>query len=113
MRRTLIDVAPEVYVQIGRQQEYFRAKEPGEPGEALAKRFEEAVFSQISSLRTYPERGAFFRFRRHRREALRWLSIAGFRRHLLFYHYNLTERRVHVVNLRHSSMDIEAVLRED
>ena len=113
MRRKEIDVAPEVYVQVAQQQEYFRAKEPGEPGEILAMRFENAVFAQIESLRTSTERGAVFRFRRHRREALRWLSIAGFRRYLLFYFYDRAEHRIHVVNVRHGSMDMDAALRED
>jgi plasmid stabilization system protein ParE len=41
------------------------------------------------------------------------LSIAGFRRYLLFYFYDRAEHRIHVVNVRHGSMDMDAALRED
>jgi len=112
MRPISIQIAHAVAAQLDAQKEYFRKREPGETGKTLAARFEEAVNAQIASLDNFPERGAIFRFRRYSREPVRWLGIAGFPRYLLFYRYSPSERRVRVINLRHSSMDNEAMLQE-
>ncbi len=105
-----VQIYPRVRAQIAAQARYYRSEVEGAGGERLAARFIKAVKQEIQSLNRFPERGATFRFITAPHGPLRWVSVKGFRKFLIFYEYEAATTVVRVVNLRHGAMDPETLL---
>jgi plasmid stabilization system protein ParE len=76
----------------------------------LARRWDRAVDEAILSLLHFPERGARCRFRSPELADLRWLSIPGFPKHMVFYRYLAMESAVVIVQVQYGARDLETIL---
>jgi len=90
------------------QADYYRQA----VGDALALRWETAVDDAAGSLLVLPERGAPCRFQSPRLTGLRWLSIPGFSKHMVFYRYSHDEKILRVVHVIHGARDLEYLLND-
>jgi plasmid stabilization system protein ParE len=103
-KQTRLRVYPRVYQQLAKQVEYYKSEVTGSAGARLGARFEKAVKRQIATLARSPERGAPYRFAVLAGPRLRWVSVKGFPKFLIFYQHDATANLTSVVNLRHSAM---------
>jgi len=79
---------------------------------ALAQRWEMAVDRAMHSLLNWPERGAPCRFRSPALAGIRWIFIAGFPKHMVFYRYRPSDQVVLIVQVLHGARNLETVLDE-
>jgi plasmid stabilization system protein ParE len=82
-------------------------------GFALAERWEQAVDQAVHSLLNTPERGAPCRFRIPALAGLRWIFVAGFPKHMIFFRYLPQEAAIRIVQVLHGSRNLETILDED
>jgi plasmid stabilization system protein ParE len=80
---------------------------------ALSQRWEAAVTEAVHSLLSWPERGAACRFRSPSLADLRWVSIPGFPKHMVFYRYLSEGQAVLIVQVLHGARNLETILDED
>jgi toxin ParE1/3/4 len=80
---------------------------------ALALRWEQAVDQAVHSLLTWPERGALSRFRSPVLAGVRWISIPGFPKHMVFYRYQPKEQVLLIVQVLHGARNLEILLDKD
>lgn len=88
------------------QADYYRQN----AGEQLAERWEASVDQAILSLLQMPERGVLCRFIPQELAHLRWLSVPGFPRHLIFFRYEPAESVVLIVQVLHGARDLESAM---
>ena len=92
-------------LSIVEQADYYRQSS----GEPLAARWEAAVDEAVRSLLHMPERGTLCGFRSAALGGLRWIHVAGFPSHMIFYRYLQTERAVSVIQVLHGARDVESI----
>ena len=88
------------------QADYYQEK----AGPALALRWEAAIDESIRSILRWPEIGPPCRFRSPSLAGLRWTSVDGFTKHMIFYRYVQAEQAVYVVQVLHGARDIESIV---
>jgi plasmid stabilization system protein ParE len=93
-------------LSIVEQADYYQEKS----GPSLAFKWESAVHEAISSLLRQPEIGSPCKFRSHALAGLRWASVPGFPKHMIFYRYVQADDTLFVVQLLHGARDIESIL---
>jgi plasmid stabilization system protein ParE len=91
------------------QSDYYQQAADG----SLANRWEAAVDEAIRSLSNVPERGARCRFRSAALADLRWISIPGFPRHMIFYRHISAEQIILIVHVLHGARNLETLLGQD
>lgn len=79
----------------------------------LAQRWETAVDNAVHSLLDWPERGTLCRFRSPALADLRWISISGFPKHMVFYRYLPLEDALLIVQVLHGARNLETILDEN
>lgn len=79
----------------------------------LDQRWEAAVDQAAHTLLHWPERGTLCRFRSAALAGLRWISIPGFPKHLVFYRYIQSEDAILIVQVLHGARNLETILDED
>src|SRR5262245_19640505 len=104
MKRRLV-LSPRADQDIDEQFTYFAEHDP-----ATAMRFYDAAFRTFNDLLLQPFQGATRKFRHKALADLRIWFIQGFEKHLIFY--QVTERRLLVVRVLHSSRNLEDILEE-
>jgi plasmid stabilization system protein ParE len=70
------------------------------------------VDNAVRSLLDWPERGTLCRFRSPVLIDLRWRSIPGFPKHMVFYRYIQQEQAILIVQVLHGARNLEAILDE-
>jgi toxin ParE1/3/4 len=73
----------------------------------LAQRWEKAVTSTLLRIARVPRAGAPCRFLADQLRGTRWVPVAGFPRHLLFYQFR--EDEIRVLRVVHGARDLEAL----
>jgi toxin ParE1/3/4 len=76
-------------------------------GEKLAKRWERAVTSAVLRIVETPGAGALCDFKSLELHGVRRISLAGFRKHLLFYEFK--EKKILVLRVLHGARDLESL----
>jgi toxin ParE1/3/4 len=79
----------------------------------LAQRWEASVDDAVHSLLDWPERGTLCRFRSPSLADVRWVSIYGFPKHMVFYRYLSLEDAILIVQVLHGARNLETILDED
>lgn len=77
-------------------------------GSRLARRWQKAVTSTVSLAASRPDAGTRCTFRSPLLEGTRRMTISGFPKHLLFYHFDDVE--VFVLRVVHGARDLERLL---
>jgi plasmid stabilization system protein ParE len=80
---------------------------------ALAQIWGAAVEQAIQSLLSLPERGTPCHFRSSSLAGIRWIPIAGFPKHMVFYRYLSQEPAILIVQVLHGARNLETILDED
>jgi toxin ParE1/3/4 len=91
------------------QADYYEHKS----GLSLALRWEASVKKALRSLLKLPLRGAPCRFHAPALDGLRWISVPGFRKHLVFYRYDPAGRAILIVQVLHGGRDLKSLLGND
>jgi plasmid stabilization system protein ParE len=78
--------------------------------DSLALGWESAVDEAVHSLLKLPERGALCGFRSSSLAGIRWISIPGFPRHMVFYRFVPAEKAVVILQVLHGARDLDIVL---
>jgi len=86
------------------QASYYREEAPDS---SLDLKWDREVSQTIQSLLTMPERGARCNFQSPELREMRWLPIAGFPQHIVFYIFAAEKRVVRVVHVIHGARDLE------
>ena len=73
----------------------------------LAQRWEKAVTSTLLRIAKVPHAGAPSRFKADELRGTRWLPVAGFPMHLVFYRFR--EDQIRVLRVVHGARDLEAL----
>jgi len=79
----------------------------------LAIRWETAVDEVVHSLLRMPERGTPCRFKSPELAGLRWVFVAGFPKHMVFYRYLNHEQAILIVQVLHGARNIDVILDEE
>ena len=103
---TKLHVYEAAALSIVEQADYYQQK----AGRSLALKWEYAVDEAIHSLLRTPLIGSPCRFRSSSLAGLRWASIPGFPKHMIFYRYAEEEKALSVVQVLHGARDIDAIL---
>jgi plasmid stabilization system protein ParE len=96
-------------LSIVEQADYYLEKS----GENLASRWAASIDEAIGSILKWPEIGAQCRFRSELLAGMRWISIPGFPKHMIFYRYNSLEHTVSVIQVLHSARDIQSIFGDE
>lgn len=88
------------------QADYYRETAGGN----LALQREVAVDEAVHSLIRFPERGAPSRFRSPELSDLRWIFVAGFPKHMVFYRYFPQAPAILIVQILHGARNIDLLL---
>ncbi len=91
------------------QADYYQEK----AGPALALTWEAAIDESIRSILRWPEIGSPCRFRAPTLAGLRWTSVEGFPKHMIFYRYVQAEQAILVVQILHGARDIKSLFGDD
>jgi plasmid stabilization system protein ParE len=91
------------------QSDYYQQAADG----SLASRRGVAVDEATRALSSWPERGAPCRFRSAALANLRWVSVPGFPRHMIFYRYISHEQIILIVHVLHGARNLETLLDQD
>jgi plasmid stabilization system protein ParE len=78
-------------------------------GAELALHWEASVEEAVQSLLQSPERGSHCRFSPLALQQVRWIPVAGFPKHSVFYRYEAEQSIVRIVQVVHGARDLEAV----
>jgi plasmid stabilization system protein ParE len=106
---TALRVSEAAALSIMEQADYYlEASDAG-----LAQRWEEAVDKAVHSLLNWPERGALCRFHSASLDGLRWISITGFPKHMIFYRTISQEQTILIIQVLHGARNLETILDED
>jgi plasmid stabilization system protein ParE len=92
-------------LSIVEQADYYSAQ----ADRALALKWETAVDEAIRALLRNPEMGSPCRFRSLALAGMRWTTIHGFPKHLIFYRYAEEEDTIFVIQILHGARDIDAI----
>jgi plasmid stabilization system protein ParE len=81
--------------------------------DSLAERWESSVDEAVRSLIAMPERGAHCRFSSPELAGLRWILVAGFPKHMIFYRFDPDEQTLLIVHVLHGARNLRAIFGED
>jgi plasmid stabilization system protein ParE len=87
------------------QASYYREESPDS---SLDLKWDHAVSQTLRSLLTMPERGARCNFQPPELREMRWLPVAGFPKHIVFYIFAAKKQFVRIVHVIHGARDLEA-----
>jgi plasmid stabilization system protein ParE len=79
-------------------------------GTALADRWFTSIDESIKRVVVMPEAGSWIRIPSLRTQGLRWTTIQGFPKHLIFYRYLPEEQLLQVVHVAHGARDLDLLL---
>jgi toxin ParE1/3/4 len=96
-------------LSIVEQSDYYLEK----ADRSLALRWEAAVDQAIHSILRWPEIGPPCRFLSPSLAGLRWSSILGFPKHMIFYRYVQAEKTVVIVQVLHGARDMESIFGDE
>jgi plasmid stabilization system protein ParE len=106
---TQLRVYEDAALSIVEQADYYKEKS----GAELALRWESAISEAINSLLRWPEMGSPCRFRSPSLAGLRWASVPGFPKHVVFYRFVQAEEIVLVVQVLHGARDLESLFSDE
>ena len=84
---------------------YYREESPDS---SVDLKWDHAVSQTIQSLLTMPGRGARCNFQSPELREMRWLPIAGFPKHIVFYIFAAEKHVVRIVHVIHGARDLKA-----
>ncbi len=103
--RPKIRVLPRAVLDVAEQASHYREVASPE----LAARWRRAANQSISSLLTFPERGAVLRIKNAAGERARFLRVGGFPNHLILYRWLAEKNTVLITNVLHGARDLETI----
>jgi toxin ParE1/3/4 len=96
-------------LSIVEQADYYQER----AGEDVALRWASAIDEAIGSILKWPDIGVPCRFRSSSLTGLRWTSVPGFPKHVIFYRYAQAEETVFVIHVLHGARDIESIFGDE
>ena len=110
MMKLSLEISDAAAQEIINQALYYREESPDS---SLEQRWDNAVNQTVQSLLSMPERGSPCHFQSSDLPDMRWVSVAGFSKHIVVYVLRAKERVVHVVHILHGARDLEAFFDND